>query len=90
MDATESEESAAFRSLLEDIYGFMSTKELGDKQVYAQYIDQKEHDLALGVWLFSLPSLAYFSTQFEERSIDLYGVASQLSTIEKWEEKKEE
>jgi hypothetical protein len=46
--------------------------------------------MALGSWLFSLPSLAYFSTQFDEKSIDLYGVASQLSTIEKWQEKKEE
>ena len=45
--------------------------------------------MALGTWLFSLPSLAYFSTQFDEKSIDLYGTASQLSTIEKWREKKE-
>jgi hypothetical protein len=76
--------------LLEYIYGFMDTREIGDKQVYAQMIDQLEQDMALGVWLFSLPSLAYFTTQFEEKTIDLYGVASQLSTIEKWEEKKEE
>jgi hypothetical protein len=40
--------------------------------------------------LFSLPSLAYFTTQFDAQTIDLYGVASQLSTIEKWQEKKEE
>jgi hypothetical protein len=76
--------------LLEYIYGFMDTREIGDKQVYAQMIDQLEQDMALGTWLFSLPSLAYFTTQFEEKTIDLYGVASQLSTIEKWEEKKEE
>ncbi len=77
-------------SLLEYIYGFMDTREIGDKQVYAQMIDQLEQDMALGTWLFSLPSLAYFTTQFEEKTIDLYGVASQLSTIEKWEEKEEE
>ena len=76
--------------LLEYIYGFMDTREIGDKQVYAQMIDQLEQDMALGTWLFSLPSLAYFTTQFEEKTIDLYGVASQLSTIEKWEEKEEE
>ena len=66
----------------------MSTREIGDKQVYAQKIDQLEQKLALGAWLFSLPSLAYISTQFEEKSIDMYGTASQLSTIEKWLEKK--
>ena len=76
--------------LLEYIYGFMDTREIGDKQVYAQMIDQLEQDMALGTWLFSLPSLAYFTTQFEEKTIDLYGVASQLSTSEKWEEKEEE
>ena len=76
--------------LLEYIYGFMDTREIGDKQVYAQMIHELEQELALGTWLFSLPSLAYFTTQFEEKTIDLYGVASQLSTIEKWEEKKEE
>jgi len=27
-------------------------------------IDQLDQKLALGSWLFSLPSLAYFSTQF--------------------------
>ena len=76
--------------LLEYIYGFMDTREIGDKQVYAQMIDRLEQDMALGTWLFSLPSLAYFTTQFDEKTIDLYGVASQLSTIEKWEEKKED
>ncbi len=72
--------------LLEYIYGFMSTREIGDKQAYAQYIDELDQKLALGTWLFSLPSLAYFRTQFDDESIDLYGVASQLSTIEKWRE----
>jgi len=33
---------------------------------------------------------AYFTTQFDAQSIDLYGVASQLSTIEKWQEKKKD
>ena len=77
-------------TLLNYIYGFMSTREIGDKQVYARYIDQLEHDMALGVWLFSLPSLAYFTTQFDAQSIDLYGVASQFSTIEKWRELKKD
>ena len=76
--------------LLEYIYGFMDTREIGDKQVYAQMIHELEQEMALGAWLFSLPSLAYFTTQFEEKTIDLYGVASQLSTIEKWEEKKDD
>ena len=48
-----------------------------------------EQDLALGKWLFSLPSLTYFNRQFDESTIDLYGVASQLSTIEQWQEKVE-
>jgi len=76
--------------LLEYIYGFMDTREIGDKQVYSRMIDELEQDMALGAWLFSLPSLAYFTTQFDEETIDLYGVASQLSTIEKWEEKKDD
>ncbi len=75
--------------LLEYIYGFMSTKEIGDKQAYAERIDRLENQLSLGKWLFSLPSLNYFSTQFDSSSIDLYGVASQLSTIEKWKESKD-
>ena len=79
-----------FVKLLDFIYGFMSTREVGDKQAYAQFIDELDQEIALGSWLFSLPSLAYFSTQFDSSSIDLYGVASQLSTIEKWQEKKEE
>ncbi len=76
------------KKLLEYVYGFMSTSEIGDKQAYAQYIDQLDQDMALGSWLFSLPSLAYFRTQFDESTIDLYGIASQLSTIEKWQEQK--
>jgi hypothetical protein len=84
------EEREDILRLLEYIHGFMDTREIGDKQVYAQMIDQLEQEMALGTWLFSLPSIAYFTTQFDEKTIDLYGVASQLSTIEKWEEKKEE
>ncbi len=86
--AQPSEEQEDILKLLEYIYGFMSTREVGDKQAYAEFIDQLDQDMALGSWLFSLPSLAYFSTQFDNSSIDLYGVASQLSTIEKWREKK--
>jgi hypothetical protein len=84
------EEREDILRLLEYIYGFMDTREIGDKQVYAQMIDELEQKMALGTWLFSLPSLAYFTTQFEEKTIDLYGVASQLSTIEKWDETKED
>ena len=88
LDAIEpSEEQEDILKLLDYIYGFMSTREVGDKQAYAEFIDQLDQDMALGSWLFSLPSLAYFSTQFDGSSIDLYGVASQLSTIEKWREK---
>ncbi len=76
------------RKLLEYVYAFMSTREIGDKQAYAQLIDKTENEMALGKWLFSMPSLAYFSTQFDSSSINLYGVASQLSTIEKWKEKR--
>jgi hypothetical protein len=65
----------------------MSTRQIGDKQEYARRIDQLEQQMCLGAWMFSLPSLAYFSTQFDETSIDLYGVASQLSTIKKWRER---
>lgn len=82
-----SAEEADIRQLLEHVFNFMSTREIGDKQAYAQFIDQLEQKLALGSWLFSLPSLAYFSTQFDDASIDLYGTASQLSTIEKWRER---
>lgn len=87
LDLTQnSPEQEQIAQFLEYIYGFMSTHEVGDKQAYAQYIDELEQELALGCWLFSLPSLAYFTTQFKDESIDLYGVASQLSTIEKWQE----
>ncbi len=75
---------------LEYMHGFMYSNYIGDKQAYARYFDETEYELALGSYLFSLPSLAYFSTQFDEFSIDLYGVASQLSTIEKWDERREE
>jgi hypothetical protein len=74
--------------LLKYVYGFMATRQIGDKQEYARRVDILEHSMALGSWLFSLPSLAYFTTQFDSTSIDLYGVASQLSTIKKWREKK--
>lgn len=83
-------ESEDILKLLEYLYGFMSTREIGDKQAYARFIDELEYNMALGSWLFSLPSLAYFTTQFDAKTIDLYGVASQLSTIEKWEERKED
>ncbi len=68
------------------LYGFMATRQIGDKQEYARRIDVLENQMALAKWMFSLPSLAYFTTQFDPTSIDLYGVASQLSTIEKWRE----
>jgi len=84
-----SPERGNFIKLLEYIYGFMATDEVGDKQAYAQFLDELDQEMALGKWLFSLPSTAYFSTQFDSSSIDLYGVASQLSTIEKWQEKKD-
>lgn len=82
------EETESLKMLADYIYGFMSTREIGDKQAYAERIDAIEDELSLGAWLFSVPSLAYFSTQFDKNSINLYGVASQLSTIEKWKEKK--
>ena len=82
------EDRQAIVKFLQNIYTFMSTREIGDKQAFARFIDEQERELALGSWLFSLPSLAYFSTQFDPQSIDIYGVASQLSTIEKWREKK--
>ncbi len=86
--AENSPEQADYRQLLDMVFNFMSTREIGDKQVYAQNIDQLDQKLVLGSWLFSLPSLAYFSSQFDSKSIDLYGTASQLSTIEKWQETK--
>ena len=85
--AAESPDKADIDKLLEYVHGFMSTREIGDKQAYSQFIDELEHEMALGVWLFSMPSLAYFSTQFDADSINMYGVASQLSTVEKWRER---
>jgi hypothetical protein len=82
----DSPDRADIAQFLEYVYGFMSTRNIGDKQEYARRIDQLEHSLGLGAWLFSLPSLAYFSSQFDSTSIDLYGVASQLSTIKRWRE----
>ncbi|HVN47186.1 MAG TPA: hypothetical protein VMU30_00030 [Bacteroidota bacterium] len=79
-------DSSDVHTMLHDIYGFMSTREIGDKQAYAERIDRLEHQMCLGVWLFSEPSLAYFSTQLDSASVQLYGVASQLSTIKKWKE----
>lgn len=75
--------------LLEYTYKFMSTQYISDKQEYARRVDMMENELALGSWMFSVPSLSYFSTQFDSTSIDLFGVASQLSTIEKWKEKED-
>lgn len=87
LDATKSgAEQSDTREFLDDVYGFMSTHEVGDKQEYARRVSDVEHRMALGTWLFSLPSLAYFSTQFDSSSIDLYGVASQLSSLKKWKE----
>ncbi len=80
-------ERADILLLLDYIYNFMSTRQIGDKQEYARRIDVLENQMSLGAWMFSLPSLAYFSTQFDSTSVDLYGVASQLSTIKKWKEK---
>lgn len=87
LDSSQGEDVLRF---LEYIHSFMATRELGDKQIYAQMIDKLENELALGAWLFSLPSMAYFTTQFDRSSIDLYGKASKLSTIEKWQEKVKE
>ncbi len=86
LDSRNTAEGADVNQLLQYIYGFMSTRQIGDKQEYAHRIDQLEQQMCLGAWMFSLPSLAYFSTQFDNTSIDLYGVASQLSTIKKWRE----
>ncbi len=84
--ALDAKNDKGAEKLLKYVYGFMSTNEIGDKQAYARFIDETERELALGKWLFSLPSLAYFSAQFDSASINLYGVSSQLSTIEKWRE----
>lgn len=87
LDSQNSAEGADINTLLQYVYGFMSTRQIGDKQEYARRIDELEQQMCLGAWMFSLPSLAYFSTQFDNSSIDLYGVASQLSTIKKWRER---
>jgi hypothetical protein len=84
--AADSPDKADVNQFLQYVYGFMSTRNIGDKQEFARRIDQLEHGLGLGAWLFSVPSLAYFSTQFDSTSISLYGVASQLSTIKQWRE----
>ncbi|MGD9202388.1 MAG: hypothetical protein PVI26_12550 [Chitinispirillia bacterium] len=86
LDFAHGDENGQKAKLLEYVYGFMSSSEVGDKQAYSQFLDELDQEMALGSWLFSLPSLAYFSTQFYDESIALYGVASQLSTIEKWQE----
>jgi hypothetical protein len=83
---TNTTEAADIKTMLQYVHGFMSTRNIGDKQAYALRVHDQEQKMALGSWLFSLPSLAYFSKQFDSTSIDLYGVASQLSTIEKWKE----
>lgn len=90
LDQSNTAERDDINQLLQYIYGFMSTRQIGDKQEYARRIDELEQRMSLGAWMFSLPSLAYFSAQFDNRSIDLYGVASQLSTIKKWREKTEQ
>ncbi len=87
LDSKNTAEADDIKTLLDYVYQFMSTRQIGDKQEYARRIDDLERRMSLGVWMFSLPSLAYFSTQFDERSIDLYGVASQLSTVKKWRER---
>ncbi len=87
LDSRNSAEGNDINLFLQYMYGFMSTRQIGDKQEYARRIDQLEQQMCLGAWMFSLPSLAYFSTQFDNTSIDLYGVASQLSTIKKWRER---
>jgi hypothetical protein len=84
--AADRPERADINLFLQYLYGFMSTRQIGDKQEYARRVDNLERSLSLGAWLFSVPSLAYFSTQFDSTSVDLYGVASQLSTVKKWRE----
>jgi hypothetical protein len=86
LDAAAGADAPEVAAFLNEVYAFMSTRYIGDKQEYARRVHAREQSLALGAWLFSLPSLAYFSTQFDSSSIDLYGVASQLSTIHQWKE----
>ena len=83
----ESADKQDVQQFMTDMFEFMSSRQVGDKQEYARRVDAMEQQLCLGKWLFSLPSLAYFSRQFDSTSIDLYGVASQLSTIKKWKER---
>jgi hypothetical protein len=82
----DSPDRADIKQLLDYLFLFMSSHELGDKQQCAILVDQLEQKLALGAWLFSLPSLAYLSRQFDASTIDMFGTASQLSTVEKWQE----
>lgn len=86
LDSQNPSEGGDVQQLLKSVYSFMATSQIGDKQAYAQKIAAQDHDMALGVWLFSLPSLAYFNRQFDSTSVDMYGVASQLSTAKKWKE----
>ncbi|MCX6138179.1 MAG: hypothetical protein NTV54_11865 [Ignavibacteriales bacterium] len=86
LDSQNPSEGGDVQQLLKYVYGFMATSQIGDKQAYAQKTASLESDMALGVWLFSLPSLAYFNRQFDSASVDMYGVASQLSTAKKWKE----
>jgi hypothetical protein len=87
LDAGQGEEVLR---LLQYIHNYMSSREIGDRLQYSIMINTLENELALGSWLFSMPSLAYFTTQFDQEHIDLYGKASQLSTVEKWQEKAKE
>ena len=85
---TDSPDRVDAKQLLQYLFLFMSSHEIGDKQQGAILIDGLESKLALGAWLFSLPSLAYLSQQFDPSSVDMYGAASQLSTVGKWKERK--
>ncbi|HEX9006574.1 MAG TPA: hypothetical protein VF889_04730, partial [Bacteroidota bacterium] len=62
-------EAADINTFLQYLYGFMDTHQIGDKQEYARRIDDLEHRMCLGAWMFSMPSLAYFSTQFDPNTI---------------------
>ncbi|MBE2279646.1 MAG: hypothetical protein IAE91_04580 [Ignavibacteriaceae bacterium] len=90
LDPINSRDREDIQRFMSNVFGFMSTKMLGDKQMYAIRLDEDEESLALGMWLFSLPSLAYFRNQFDPKTIDIFGSASQLSTIEKWREAKKD
>lgn len=86
IDASASGEMEEFYQL---VYEFMASKFLYDKIAFAEMIHAKEEELALGAWLFSLPSTSYFSKQFDSSSIVMYGHASSFSTIAKWKERVE-